>query len=68
MQTPVSPRLIRLPDVMIMTGLGKTTIYKLIKASTFPAPIKLGQRSVAWSVDAVDTWCKSVTTPTPQPS
>lgn len=47
---------IRLPAVMAATGLGKTTIYERIKAGTFPAPIQIGARAVAWDVGAIATW------------
>ncbi|MFM7012696.1 MAG: helix-turn-helix transcriptional regulator [Betaproteobacteria bacterium] len=49
-------RLHRLPDVKEQTGLGRSAIYQRIKAGTFPAPIKLGARTVAWLSDDLDAW------------
>ena len=40
--------LLRLPNVMRLTGLARSTIYKLIAAGEFPAPRKLTRRAVAW--------------------
>jgi prophage regulatory protein len=48
--------LLRLPAVLERVGLRRTAIYDAIKAGTFPAPIKLGRRCVAWPSDAVEAW------------
>ena len=44
-------RLLRLPEVMELTGLSKTTIYPLIELARFPQNIKLGSDCVAWIAD-----------------
>ena len=46
----------RLPEVKLVTGLSKTTIYELIRAKTFPAPVRLGPRSVAWVKAEIRDW------------
>ena len=48
--------LIRLPRVIQLTALGRTTIYELTKNGTFPRPVKLSARAVAWSATAVQAW------------
>jgi prophage regulatory protein len=50
--------LLRLPQVRVRVGLGRTAIYDGIAAGTFPAPIKLGRRCVAWPSDAIDAWVR----------
>jgi prophage regulatory protein len=40
--------IIRLPQVKARTGLSRSTIYSLIKAGQFKAPIALGARAVGW--------------------
>ena len=40
--------ILRRPEVQARTGLSCSTIYDSIKAGTFPAPIKLGPKSVGW--------------------
>ncbi|MEE5139119.1 AlpA family phage regulatory protein [Pseudomonas alliivorans] len=47
--------LIRLPEVCRQAGFGKSTIYELIAAGTFPAPAKLGRFS-RWSQKEVQGW------------
>ncbi|KIF81277.1 helix-turn-helix transcriptional regulator [Noviherbaspirillum autotrophicum] len=41
-------RILRLQQVKEHTGLSRSTIYALIKAGLFPAPILLGARAVGW--------------------
>lgn len=44
-------KVIRLQQVMEMTGLGRSTIYKYVSESWFPKPIPLGEEAwVGWSV------------------
>lgn len=53
------PRLFaRLPTVMQATGLGRSTIYRLVASGSFPAPVHLGPRAVAWRW-ALDQWSES---------
>ena len=44
----IEHRLLRLPEVMELTGLSKTTIYRLEAIGRFPKRIKLGSNCVAW--------------------
>lgn len=48
--------LAKLPAVMNATGLSRSTLYARVKTGGFPAPVKLGERSVAWSVESVRAW------------
>lgn len=50
------PRLLRLPLVLRTTGLGRSTLYKMIADHTFPAPVKVTKRAVAWRDDDVRRW------------
>ncbi len=49
-------RFMKLPEVKNMTGLGKSTIYEMMKDGRFPHNIKLGKRSVAWPSDQIEHW------------
>ena len=53
------PILLRLPMVMRITGLARSTIYKLIAQNQFPVPIKLSTRAVAWLQSEIETWVSS---------
>ena len=48
--------LIRLNRVIERTGLSRSTIYAQIQNGTFPKPISLGERSVAWIDDEITDW------------
>ena len=49
-------RILKLKDVLSKTGLGKTSLYKLIGLSEFPRPLSLGLRSVGWLESEVEAW------------
>jgi prophage regulatory protein len=52
----IPQRLLRLPEVCSLVGLGKSSIYEGVKAGTFPAPIKLSRRAVVWPAATIDVW------------
>ncbi len=47
---------LRLPEVKAVTGLSKTSIYELIREKSFPAPVRLGSRAVAWVKSEIRQW------------
>ena len=47
---------LRLPQVKTITGLSKSSLYALIRANSFPAPVHLGPRTVAWVQSEVKSW------------
>ncbi len=49
-------QLIKLPEVLKMVPVGKTTWYGLINSKQAPAPIQLGARSVAWDKADIEAW------------
>jgi prophage regulatory protein len=48
--------LLRRRLVEARTGLARSTLYQRIADGTFPKPIHLGPRSVAWIESEVDGW------------
>lgn len=57
--TAAPSRLVRRPEVEAMTGLPKSTLYDCLQAGTFPPPVKLSARSVAWRLSEVEAWIDS---------
>jgi prophage regulatory protein len=49
-------RILKLPEVIQVTGLARSTIYLRMKEKTFPTHIKLGERSVGWLEEEVHSW------------
>lgn len=61
--TPAKPgNLQRLPIVEVRTGFKKSSIYAGVKAGTFPAPVRLSARAVAWRESDIDRWINERTT------
>jgi prophage regulatory protein len=55
-----APRVLaRLPVVLKITGLGRSTIYRWIAEGSFPAPVRPGRRAVAWRWSDLDRWTQS---------
>lgn len=50
---------IRLPEVMRLTGLGKSAIYQSMHDGGFPAPLKLTKRARGWKAGEVMAWIES---------
>lgn len=50
--------LIRIREVMAMTGVSRTFIHKHRKDGDFPEPIHLSSKSIAWVRSSVNGWIK----------
>ena len=59
--TNISTRLLRLPSVLAKVAMSRTELHRRITAGTFPKPLKLGMRTVAWTEASIDDWIKSLT-------
>ena len=55
----VTPVFLRMPTVMRITGLGRSTIYRLMADQKFPSPVRLGPRAVAWRRTDLDQWSEA---------
>ena len=52
----VPPAVYRLPDVIRITALSRSTIYRRIAEGRFPSPVHLGGRASAWPSAALQQW------------
>ncbi len=52
-------RVLRLGAVIQVTGLARSTIYKLISTGDFPASVPLTGRSVGWIESEVSAWIRT---------
>ncbi len=48
--------ILRQPEVSALTGLGRIALWRKVKDHTFPAPRKLGLRSIGWIRREVEDW------------
>lgn len=49
-------KLLRLKQVMDITGLSRSYVYELAKQGKFPKSVKLSEKSVAWVEKEVKEW------------
>jgi prophage regulatory protein len=52
----VSALLLRIEAVVRVTGLGRSTIYRLVACDEFPPPVHLTRRAVAWRRSDLERW------------
>jgi prophage regulatory protein len=61
-------RMLRLRDVIEITGLKRDSIYRLAAAGKFPRPRKLSERASAWNSREIQAWIESRPVATSQPA
>ncbi len=55
-----SIKLIRLPDVLSLTGICRSSLYSKIKKGLFVPPVQIGARSVAWIESEVNALLQGI--------
>ena len=63
MLPPGGGRVVRLPEVLEITGLSRTTIWRREREGSFPAPFRLGgegTRAVGWREQDIYDWIDSL--------
>jgi prophage regulatory protein len=60
MEPEPTTRLLRTPAVEKITGFSRAEIYSRVKKGTFPQPLKLGRRSLAWVAMDIENWIKAL--------
>jgi prophage regulatory protein len=50
---------LRMRSVMKITGLGRSTIYRLIASKQFPSPVRLTSHAVAWRSTDIEAWSET---------
>ena len=51
-----SDRIVKVQWVIDRTSLSRTTIWRKVKARSFPQPIAVSDNRVGWSLLAVEAW------------
>jgi len=49
-------RILRLPQVIEKTGIGRDSIYRLGNAGKFPQRVKISERASGWFEDELDDY------------
>ena len=51
-------RILRINEVCKKTGIGRSTIYRMMQHGEFPKPIKLGKKISGWLEEDIDQWLR----------
>lgn len=52
-------KILRLRQVIQVTGLSRSSIYSFQAQGNFPKSVKLGSRSIGWFQSDIDAWIES---------
>ena len=53
-------RLLRLPEVMKLTGLAKSTVWLWVQQGKLPKPTKLSPRVSVWKESELKAWLDAI--------
>lgn len=56
----VTKKILRFDDIIQITGLSRSTIYRRMHANEFPQSISLGGRSIGWYESEVNEWLEGL--------
>ena len=52
-------RMLRVKEVLEILGVGKTTLYEMIKDGRLSKPLRIGKRAVGWPSTDIDAYLES---------
>ena len=50
------PRLLRIAEVLELTGISKPTLYRRLRDGSFPQPVQMGPRTIRFRELDIQTW------------
>jgi len=53
-------RIIRVNEVMHLTGWSRVTIYRRVKNGDFVSPLQIGQSSIGWYAHEIEEYLKNL--------
>jgi prophage regulatory protein len=53
---PATGRLLRRREVALLTGLSRSSLYRLMATGDFPGPVHISSNAVAWPESEVHDW------------
>ncbi len=53
-------KILRQEAVLEMTGLSRTTLWRLRNAKKFPPPVKLSTRAIGWLRSEIERWLRNL--------
>ena len=58
-QTTDRPQLVSLRTTMKLVSASRSSIYRWIHANSFPAPVRIGERAIAFKLSELEKWVES---------
>ena len=58
-QTNNKPQLVSLRTTMALVNASRSSIYRWIHANSFPAPVRIGERAIAFKLSELEKWVES---------
>lgn len=55
-------RILRLTQVLEITGMPRSSLYRSIAENRFPRPVLLGKQARGWKLSQVEAWLDSLGT------
>ncbi|MFT0850287.1 AlpA family phage regulatory protein [Achromobacter sp. F4_2707] len=55
---PLAPMFYRMRDVLRMTALSRSSLYRRIAAGNFPPPVSLGGKAKGWRREELEQWAE----------
>lgn len=52
----MNDKILRRAAVEEMTGLSRSTLYRMMDRGEFPRPARIGQRAVGWRASEISHW------------
>ena len=52
-------RFLRPRDVLTLIGVSRTTLWRMVRAGRFPAPVRITERSAGFLQETVESWMRS---------
>ncbi len=52
----VPDRLVRLPELIALTGVSPSTLWRWERQGQFPARIHIGARAIGWRISDINKW------------
>ena len=52
-------RILRVKEVLEILGVGKTTLYEMIKDGRLSRPVRVGKRAVGWPSPVIDAYLEA---------
>ena len=53
-------RIARLPEVLTLVGVGRTTLYAMIRDGRFPAALHISERIRGWRLSTIEKYLASL--------